>query len=217
MRAIHSAWGGGPLVRLVALAILGSAGICRGEVRELFDGKTLAGWEGNPAMFRVVEGAIVGGTLERPIPRNEFLCTQDEFGDFELRLEFKLLGQGGNAGVQLRSRRVPDHHEVSGYQADLGDLFWGCLYDESRRNKVLMRPRDEPALLQALRRGEWNSYRIRCEGPRIQLWINDVPTVDYTEPDAQIERRGVLGLQIHGGPPSEAWYRKFELEELPPP
>lgn len=217
MTAIRPAWRTRALGLALACLAIGGAGECRGEVRSLFDGESLAGWEGNPEMFRVVEGAIVAGTLERPIPHNEFLCTREEFGDFELRLEFKLLGQGANAGVQLRSRRVPDHHEVSGYQADLGDLFWGCLYDESRRNKVLMRPRDEPALLQALRRGEWNSYRIRCQGPRIQLWINDVPTVDYTEPDAPIERRGVLGLQIHGGPPSEAWYRRLELEELPPP
>lgn len=197
------------------LLLAGLATSLRGaEPRPLFDGKTLAGWEGSAELFRVDDGAIVGGSLERPIQRNEFLCTTEPFGDFELKLQFKLLGRGANAGVQLRSRRIPNHHEVSGYQADLGDLFWGCLYDESRRNKVLQRPKDEPALLRALKRDEWNNYRIRCQGPRIQLWMNDVPTVDYTEADEKIERRGVLGLQIHGGPPSEAWYRDLVLEEL---
>src|SRR6185436_13530183 len=103
----------------------------------LFDGKTFAGWEGNLKHFRIEDGAIVGGTLTEKIPRNEFLCTEQEYGDFELRLKFKVLGKGANAGVQFRSRRIPNHHEMRGYQADLGDGWWGSLYDESRRNKVL--------------------------------------------------------------------------------
>src|SRR5688572_32814601 len=86
----------------------------------LFDGKTLAGWEGNEKMFRVEKGAIVAGSLKEKIPHNEFLCTKEKHADFELRLEARLVGQGDNAGVQFRSRRVPNHHEVSGYQCDIG-------------------------------------------------------------------------------------------------
>ncbi|MEX2118334.1 MAG: DUF1080 domain-containing protein [Pirellulales bacterium] len=181
--------------------------------KPLFDGESFEGWEGNLDWFRIEDGAIVGGSLEKKIPRNEFLCTQEEYGDFELRLKFKVLGEGANAGVQVRSKRIPDHHEVSGYQADLGDGWWGSLYDESRRNKILAKA--DPAVVdRALQRDDWNEYRIRCEGTRIQLWINGRQTVDYTEMDEGIAERGVIGLQIHGGPPSEAWYKKISIKEL---
>lgn len=180
----------------------------------LFDGKSLAGWEGNLDVFRVEDGAIVGGTLKDKIARNEFLCTKKQYGDFELRLKFKLLGKGANAGVQIRTKRIPDHHEVSGYQADLGDGYWGALYDESRRNKILAAPK-AGTLDDVLKRDDWNNYRIRCEGKRIQLWVNDVKTVDYTEADENIDERGVIAVQIHGGPPSEAWYKDITIVELP--
>ena len=179
----------------------------------LFDGKTLEGWEGNKEMFRVEDGAIVGGSLKQPIPHNEFLCTTKEFGDFELKLKFNLVGKGVNAGVQIRSKRIPNHHEVSGYQADLGDGFWGALYDESRRNKVLIGPKPQ-TIEKILKRDDWNDYRIRAEGPRIQLWINGEQTVDYTEEDDKIARSGIIGLQIHGGPPSEAWYKDIVITPL---
>jgi len=65
-----------------------------------------------------------------------------------------------------------------------------------------------------LKPNDWNEYVIRCEGPRIQIWLNGLKTVDYTEPDEGIERTGVIALQIHGGPPSEAWYKDIELVEL---
>ena len=106
---------------------------------------------------------IVGGSLTTPVPRNEFLCAKKEFADFELRLKFKVLGAGANAGIQIRSRRIPDHHEMIGYQADLGDGWWGCLYDESRRNKVLAGPPDD-VRAKIVKRDEWNDYRIRCQG-----------------------------------------------------
>jgi hypothetical protein len=179
----------------------------------LFDGRTFDGWEGNLNIFRIEGGALVGGSLQERIGRNEFLCTKADFGDFELRLKFKVIGKGANAGVQLRSRRVPDHHEVRGYQADLGDGWWGSLYDESRRNKILAAA-DKDAVQKALKRDDWNDYTIRCQGPRIQLWINGIQTVDYTEPDPAIDGRGVLGLQIHAGPPSEAWYKDIRIKKL---
>ena len=100
--------------------------------------------------------------------------------------------------------------------AVLGAGYWGCLYDESRRNTVLARP--EPDVIKsALRGGEWNRYRIRCEGDRVQLWINDVQTVDYREPDSAIVQDGLVALQIHGGPPGEAWYRNLRIRKLPSP
>jgi len=118
-----------------------------------------------------------------------------------------------NAGIQIRSLRVPDSHEMSGYQADVGQHYWGALYDESRRNTILAAP-PEDIRENLVRPDDWNRYRIRCQGPRVQLWLNDVLTVDYLEADAQIDPRGRIGLQVHGGPPTEAWYRNIEIEEL---
>ncbi|HON93494.1 MAG TPA: DUF1080 domain-containing protein [Sedimentisphaerales bacterium] len=181
----------------------------------LFDGKTLRGWESNLDWFRVEDGAIVAGNLKKTIPRNEFLCTTKAYGDFELRLKVKLLGDPAhaNAGIQIRSRRIPNHNEMIGYQADMGQHYWGCLYDESRRNKILAQPAAE-VLKKALKPGDWNQYVIRCEGRRVQLWLNGVQTVDYTEPDESIEQTGLIGLQIHSGPASEAWYKDIEIVEI---
>ncbi len=182
--------------------------------KSLFDGKTLAGWDGNKDVFRIEDGAIVGGNLKDKVARNEFLTYEKPFGDFELRLKFKLLGKGVNGGVQIRSQRVPNNHEMSGYQADLGDKYWGSLYDESRRKKTLVSPQAD-AVEKVLKRDAWNDYRIVCQGRRIQLWINDLQTVDYTEADESLEQKGLIGLQIHGGGPSEAWYKDITIRELP--
>lgn len=179
----------------------------------LFDGKTLTGWEGNLDIFRIEDGAIVAGTLDKPIPRNEFLCTTREYRDFELRLKVKLLGdqKTANAGIQIRSRRIPNHHEMIGYQADMGQHYWANLYDESRRRKLLATV-NQKELAKVLRLGEWNDYVIRCVGRRIQLRMNGYQTVDYTEPDDSIEQTGLIGLQIHGGPPSEVWYKDITIK-----
>ena len=181
----------------------------------LFDGKTFDGWEGNFDYFRIQDDAIVAGNLNKATPRNEFLCTKKAYGDFELRLKVKLLGNptSANAGIQIRSRRVPNHNEMIGYQADMGQQYWGCLYDESRRNKILAQP-DPQRLREVLKAGDWNEYVIRCVGPRIQLWLNGLQTVDYTESDASIEQAGLIGVQIHAGPPAEAWYKDIRIKVI---
>jgi len=179
----------------------------------LFDGKSFAGWEGDPKVFRIEDGAIVGGSLKERVKQNEFLATKKEYGDFELRLKFKLLGKGVNGGIQIRSQRIPNNNEVSGYQADLGDGYWGSLYDESRRNRTLIAP-DKAVVEKVLKREDWNDYVIRCTGRRIQLWINGTQTVDYTERDEEIPQKGIIALQIHGGGPTEAWYKHIVIKEL---
>jgi hypothetical protein len=183
----------------------------------LFDGKTLTGWEGKEDIFRVEDGAIVAGTLEANIKNNEFLCTKKDYGDFELRLQAKLVGPGENAGVQFRSERIANHHEVIGYQCDMGlaggKSIWGSLYDESRRKKFLATGDDE-VLKKKVAADGWNDIIIRCQGPRIQLWVNEVPTVDFTETEADISRTGKIALQIHGGKPAQASYRNIRVKEL---
>jgi len=183
----------------------------------LSDGKTFNGWEGETAKtWRIQDGAFVGGSLTEKVPHNEFLATTKSYANFELRLKFKLVGTEGfiNGGVQFRSQRIPNHFEMIGYQADEGDGYYGSLYDESRRKKTLATP-DKDLIDKALKKGEWNDYRIRCEGRHIQLWVNGVQTVDYTEPDESIEQNGLIGLQIHGNGKAEAWYKDIVIDELP--
>ena len=189
------------------------AEVSKGDL-PLFDGHSFEGWEGNLQWFRLERGAIVGGSLSQKIPRNEFLCTRRQFRNFELELKVKLEAGKGNAGIQIRSRRIPDHHEVIGYQADMGQVYWGALYDESRRREILAQP-DPEELGRILKPDDWNDYRIRVAGDRIQLWLNGDATVDYVEKETGIEQKGIICLQIHSGPPSEAWYRDIVLTELP--
>lgn len=183
----------------------------------LFDGQTFAGWEGDTrGTWRIEDGALVAGTLEKPQVNNDFLATTKEFADFELNLRWKLEGTQGfvNGGVQFRTKRIPGSHEVSGYQADLGAGFDGALYDESRRKKMLARPSKEVLGKARKPLGEWNDYRIRAEGPRIQIWLNGVRTVDFTETDGEIDRTGIIAVQIHGGATSIVRYKDLVINEL---
>jgi hypothetical protein len=208
-------WSFGTLILAAALA----AGTLQpaGKAVPLFDGRTFTGWEGDTARtWRIADAAIVGGSLTETVPRNDFLCTTKSYGNFVLRLKFKLLGSDGfiNGGVQFRSQRATEPaHEMVGYQADMGAKYWGTLYDESRRNKALASP-DEKTLADLVRPGDWNDYEIRAEGRRIRLTLNGRQTVDYTEPDEKIPQTGLIGLQIHGGGKAEVHYKDITIEEL---
>lgn len=176
----------------------------------IFDGKTLAGWEGNLDLWKVENGMLVGDSAG--IKQNEFLATKKSYGDFELRLEFRLRGGVGNTGVQFRSKRVPKSSAVMGYQADLGQKYWGCLYDEHRRRKIL--DQAPPALAKVLKKDGWNTYVIRANGAHVTLSINGLKTVDYTEPDDKIARDGIIALQVHSGPPLRIEFRNIRIREL---
>jgi hypothetical protein len=183
----------------------------------LFDGESFAGWEGNLDWFRVEEGSIVAGSLDRKIPHNEFLCTASSYEDFELRLQARLKGAGDNAGVQFRTSRIANSTEVSGYQCDIGTAWnrpvWGALYDESRRNKLLAE--GEPRIIaSALKSDQWNELMVRAFDNHIQIWLNGSLTVEYTETDLSIAKQGIIALQIHSGPPTEAWYRNIRIREI---
>ncbi len=176
--------------------------------RPLFDGKSLAGWEGDAKLWSAEDGAIVGRSPG--ISHNDFLSTAARWGDFELRLSFRLTGGAGNSGVQIRSRKVPGH--VSGYQADLGESYWGCLYDEARRDRVLAKA--PPELSRVLELDGWNEYSIRCQGDRVTLKVNGLTTADYREEDGSIPREGIIALQIHAGGPMEVRFAGLRIKEL---
>ncbi len=200
------------ILTILATTLLASASVhAESESTPLFDGKTFEGWEGDLQWFRIEDGAIVAGS-DKPIPHNQFLSTKATYANFELHLKVKIEGNA-NGGIQFRSKRVPDSTEVSGFQADFGWNFWGCLYDESRRNKTLACA-DETLQKEIVKKDDWNDYIIRAEGNRIQLFLNGEQTVDYVEEDDSIARDGIIAVQIHAGPASRIWYKDLSITEL---
>ncbi len=202
------------------LGLLGAVALAFNAVAadpiRLFDGASFQGWDGDTnSTWRIRDGALVGGSLKTTVPRNEFLATAATYTNFALRLKFKLTGSEGfvNGGVQIRSQRVPNDSEMIGYQADIGEGWFGAIYDESRRNKVMAKPA-EADVKKAVKPGEWNDYEIRAEGRRVVLKINGVQMVDYTEADAAIPQFGRIGLQVHGGGKTEISYKDLTLEPL---
>ncbi|KAA5547678.1 3-keto-disaccharide hydrolase [Adhaeribacter rhizoryzae] len=184
----------------------------------LFDGKTFRGWEGDTLRtWRIQEGALVGGSLTAKVPHNEFISTTKSYANYILKLKFKLTGSEGfiNGGVQFHSQRITNPaYEMIGYQADIGKGFWGSLYDESRRNKLLATA-DSMQIKKLLRPNDWNDYQVHTEGQRIQIFLNGTLTVDYTETDLAIPQSGRIALQIHGGGKAQVYYKDIILEELP--
>jgi hypothetical protein len=209
-------FGRAPLCVCAAIAAVAASTVLADQVA-LFDGRTLNGWEGNTNVWRVRDGAIVGGSLAGN-PQNEFLASARSFTNFVLRLEYKLIGTEGftNGGVQIRSQRIKNPpNEMSGYQADIESGWSGSLYDESRRNKMLATA--DKAVVQRLEKhGDWNRYEIRCTGRRLQLFLNGERTVDYIEMDPAIPQHGLIALQIHGNNKAEIFYRNITIEELDP-
>jgi hypothetical protein len=202
---------------LAAATLLGITTWLDATAAPLFDGRTFAGWEGDTTtVWRIDDGTIVAGSLDRRQEKNDFLCTTERYGNFDLRLKIKLAGTEGfvNSGIQFRSERIPNSHELIGYQADFGHGFDGALYDESRRNTILAQPSAD-VLKQVSRPGAWHDYRIRAEGPRVRLWVNGIQTVDYTETEPGLPATGVIALQIHGNAVSEVRFKDIEIDELP--
>ncbi|MDB5352809.1 MAG: putative peptidase [Planctomycetota bacterium] len=179
----------------------------------LFDGKTLDGWEGDTALWSAKDGMLVG--TSPGLKHNDFLSTAKSYDDFVLKFSFRMTGDpNANSGVQFRSVRVPGH-EMSGYQADIGQGYWGCLYDESRRNKVLVDASQKAK--DSINRDGWNQYVIRCMGDHITLSLNGVQSVDYVEKVADIARGGKIAVQIHAGGPMKIEFKDILIQPLPRP
>ena len=194
------------LVVLVASAAGGDEG-----ARPLFDGNTLDGWQqhGGKAKYHVEDGQIVGTAV--PNTPNSFLCTTKDYGDFVLELDFKVDPEL-NSGVQIRSqvfdkpteivvdsentRRLPADR-VHGYQVEIdpSSRSWSAgVYDEGRRGWLNTLEDNEPAR-KAFKQGEWNHFRIVCDGDSIKTWINGVPAADLHD---GMTPKGLIALQVHG-------------------
>lgn len=175
----------------------------------LFNGRDLTGWEGDTLLWFVEDGELVGKTPG--IGYNDFLATTEEFGDFTLRFQVKLVNDIGNSGVQFRSQRVKGSMEMIGYQADIGPGWWGDLYDESRRRVTLVEA-DHALIDRILKKNDWNDYEILAEGKHIRLSINGKVTADYEEADADIPETGRIAVQVHAGPAIEVRFREMHIK-----
>ncbi len=174
--------------------------------RALFNGRDLAGWIGDPKLWAVEGGEIVGRTAG--IGHNAFLRSDLAAADFRLTLQVKLVANEGNSGIQFRSQALPEG-EVKGYQADVGPGWWGKLYEENGRG-MLWDKSGEPAV----KAGEWNTYEVVAIGPRIRTSINGHPCVDLDDPTGA--RRGIIAFQLHAGGPTEVRFKDISLELDPP-
>ena len=199
----------------------------------MFNGEDLEGWDGRPGSWRVEDGAIIGecGGDDDPCATHYLFWTVAEPGDFIMRFEYKLSGEGSNSGVQIRSERRGDY-DVWGYQADFDESGqWnGCLFQHDRGGVVMRGYRalinedgsreeyqfaDPDALLEGIRDEDWNSYEIVAVGPYIQLKINDVLMTEVIDRDEDMSREdGVIGLQLHMGPPMQVHFRDLKIKIL---
>jgi len=191
------------------------------EKVSLFDGKTLAGWDvrkGEKQWWTTRDGMIIGGSMKKKVPHNTFLATDKSYENFELEFDIKLEKGTGfmNSGLQMRSIRLPNNSEMKGYQVDAGIGWWGKIYDESRRNRVIAEPVNPEALGKVTKDWDWNHYRIVAEGPRIRSWINGVAALDFIERAPGIPQNGLIGFQAHGGGAFEVHLKNVTIKELAP-
>jgi hypothetical protein len=207
----------------------------------LFNSKDLVGWEGNPKLWSVKDGAITGQTTaENPAKGNTFLIwTNGAVADFELRCSFRLVpgdAKGfANSGIQYRSKVVdPANWVVGGYQADMeaGPTYTGILYEERFRGilaergekvvwdkegkkQVLGSVGDAAAIEASIKKGDWNDYVIIAQGNHLQQFVNGKQTIDVVDEDqAKRAMTGVLAFQLHAGPPMMAQFRNIRIKKL---
>lgn len=194
-----------------------------GEWIELFNGKDLSGWtqRNGTATYDVKDGTLVGTTADGS--PNSFLCSDKQYGDFELTFEVKV-GDRLNSGVQIRSQSKGGKPKgrVNGPQVEIEasgkhGAEAGYIYGEACGG--WMTPKAELKKHKHFKDHEWNLYRIVAKGPRIQVWINGEPISDLTDEEKfKSHPRGFIGLQVHSigrgqGPWTVAW-KNIKLKEL---
>src|SRR5262249_20733403 len=133
--------------------------------------KDLKGWKYQSEYWKVENGVLLGVTPGTP--DHHYAYTEKEYGDFELHADVKLVGY--NSGVCIRIKPT-SFDDVPGYQVDMGDGYWGCLWDERGRGMVAKFDKAEADKI--LHKDDWNHYYVRAEGHHIQMWLNGVKTVD---------------------------------------
>lgn len=197
---------------VLATAEVGQAQEQEKGFRPLFDGKTLDGFVGDPELWRVEDGQIVGSTDGKKLKHNSFLATRRKFRNFVLKVKFKL--RNHNSGIQFRSQLLKDYI-VRGYQADIAEnRYLGILYEE--RGRGILADVDPKEVRKHYKPGQWNEYTIVANGPHIKLMLNGYTTVDYYEKDPKRgAKEGIIAFQLHTGPAMEIRFKDIRIKELP--
>jgi hypothetical protein len=229
------------LVIVLLLVIAGSNTSCNGQVKkngfvQIFNGKSLEGWEGDGIHWRAEAGKIIGEvTPSTALKTNTFLIWKGgTTTDFELRLEFHIT-TAGNSGINYRSEQLKDiPFALKGYQADIDgeNQYTGQNYEERGRGflamrgqKVILESNKKPIIISSLggsdslkaliKTDNWNRCTIIAKGNRIRHFINGVLMSDVTDKDAALRKlSGVLGLQVHVGAPMKVEYRNIMYRKL---
>lgn len=183
----------------------------------LFDGKTLTGWH-NP--YDWGEATVVDGEIHLRGERKWFLITDRTYANFELEAEVRMPEKGkANSGVMFRAHQKKN--KVWGYQAEVdpSDRAWsGGLYDEGRRGWINPKRGDEASVKafkaqgDPLRRDQWNHYRIRAVGDRLQIWVNGTKMTDLRD---DTDAEGHIGIQHHGEKGQVYRFRGIRIRQLP--
>lgn len=205
------------------------------DVIVLYGGGDLTGWAGRTDLWSAENGEIVGRTTkEKPISGNTFLVWEGGQPDnFELTAQFKI--EGGNSGIQYRSKLIDDQKfVVGGYQADIdfGNRYAGILYEEKGRGILAQRGQkvtikengekqatsfgDATALAAGIHPGQWNDFRVVADGNHLQHFINGTMTAEVIDQQSdKAATNGVIALQIHQGPPMTVRFKNIKIRKLP--
>jgi hypothetical protein len=240
----------------IAVTTIGCVSTAFGQTKEadfkqIFDGKTLNGWEGDAAYWRVENGSILGEiTADKLVKNNTFVIWKGgEPKDFELKLEYRIT-KNGNSGVNYRSERLKDlPFALKGYQADIdgNNYFTGQNYEERGRTTLAYRGQkttilktdnstapvkenvknnawtkvqitkswSKDSLQTFIKSNDWNQVHLIVKGNRLQHYVNGILMSDVTDDDVVNRKmKGLLGVQVHVGPPMKVEYRNIRLKEL---
>ncbi len=200
----------------------------------IFDGETLDGWDGDPRLWRVEDGVIIGETTgDNKAQANTFLIWQGgEVADFELKVEFQL--RNHNSGIQYRSFPVEGQKwVVGGYQADIdaAGQWVGAAYGERHKGILARRGEktivgekqgsaeivamvgDSDEILSKIDLDGWNEYHIIARGNQFIQLINGVIVSEFSEKADHLET-GLIALQLHAGEPMQVKFRNIRLRQL---
>lgn len=161
----------------------------RSEWKSLFDGKTLDNWVYDEALWTVEDGVIHGAGKD--LPTSSFLISAESYADFVI--EFDIRVDTGNSGLQFRSERF-DGFRLRGYQADVGDVYWGSLYEEGGRGMLNRTP--DTVWVPAVDEEGWNHYAVEAVGDRLRIEVNGAVTTDLRDGRTA---EGLFGFQLHAG------------------
>ncbi len=212
-----------PLRAMMVLAALttttGLLAADKDGFKPLFDGKSLSGWtqKNGTATYKIEDDAVLGATSEGS--PNSFLCTDKEYGNFELKFEVKV-DDALNSGVQIRSasKADKDNGRVHGPQVEIAtNGTAGFIYGEALGTGWLSEDRSDPQAVAAFKKGEWNKFHVIANGKSIKTWVNGVPVADLIDEKSGMPS-GFIALQVHGikkgSGPYEVRWRNIEIKEM---